>query len=193
MDDPVVIVNVGGTKFHAKLSTLTNKSKYFGALYSREPKYIAEELYIDRDPILFAVLLKSWRGYRVDTTSDSENIDLDCDYYICEKIIEPKMTREVLLPLMRSKAVGNDKIGYTLTSVTGILHPIPDVDGEFRLTLASPTRSMITKEMTGFIKIPKDAMLLVDDNESVLREYTICYSYEVNYGNRGVATIVWVL
>ena len=55
-----VILDVGGTRFATSVSTLTANSTYFESLFSRWDE-ADEEVFLDRDPDVFRVLLSCMR------------------------------------------------------------------------------------------------------------------------------------
>ena len=58
-----VVLNVGGDHFTTSISMLSSNSTYFEALFSRWDK--ASEVFLDRDPDAFRVLLSCMRQRRV--------------------------------------------------------------------------------------------------------------------------------
>jgi len=60
-----VVLDVGGTLFKSTISTLTSSCTYFASLFSHEwaPASESREIYLDRDPDAFKVLLSCLRNH----------------------------------------------------------------------------------------------------------------------------------
>ena len=60
-----VVLDVGGTLFKSTISTLTSSCTYFASLFSHEwaPAGESREIYLDRDPDAFKVLLSCLRNH----------------------------------------------------------------------------------------------------------------------------------
>jgi hypothetical protein len=70
-----IVVDVGGTRFTTSASTLTSSSEYFGRLLS--PRWCAEppeEIFIDRDPEPFAILLTYMRTGLLELSKDDPSM-----------------------------------------------------------------------------------------------------------------------
>jgi hypothetical protein len=70
-----IVVDVGGTRFTTSASTLTSASEYFERLLS--PRWCAEppeELFLDRDPEPFKILLTYMRTGLLELSKDDESL-----------------------------------------------------------------------------------------------------------------------
>ena len=70
-----IVVDVGGTRFTTSASTLTSASEYFERLLS--PRWCAEppdELFLDRDPEPFKILLTYMRTGLLELSKDNESL-----------------------------------------------------------------------------------------------------------------------
>lgn len=101
METQKVVLNVGGTKFETYLSTLINKSLYFTELFIFDKYKLfdengtqTKEIFIDRDPNDFKVILRYMRGIICEIPEDFSHdktyygIDMICDNKDC---FNPKM------------------------------------------------------------------------------------------------------
>lgn len=63
--DPVITLDVGGTCFRTRASTLTNGSAYFAAMLSGNwAEHAEEDMFVDRDPGVFTHILQMLRGHQ---------------------------------------------------------------------------------------------------------------------------------
>ena len=70
-----IVVDVGGTRFTTSASTLTSASEYFERLLS--PRWCAEppdEIFLDRDPEPFAILLTYMRTGLLELSKDNQSL-----------------------------------------------------------------------------------------------------------------------
>jgi len=70
-----IVVDVGGTRFATSASTLTSASEYFERLLS--PRWCAEppdEIFLDRDPEPFAILLTYMRTGLLELSKDNQSL-----------------------------------------------------------------------------------------------------------------------
>jgi len=73
MESGPITINVGGTAFTTSPTTLINHSSYFSALLSGTWGDDADEIFVDQDPVPFAVLLAYMRRGNIkvdDITTD---------------------------------------------------------------------------------------------------------------------------
>eukprot|EP00931_Biecheleriopsis_adriatica_P078691 TRINITY_DN52108_c0_g1_i1.p1 TRINITY_DN52108_c0_g1~~TRINITY_DN52108_c0_g1_i1.p1 ORF type:complete len:289 (-),score=55.11 TRINITY_DN52108_c0_g1_i1:30-836(-) len=88
--DPVVTLNVGGTIFQARCSSLTTRSRYFHNIYSGPfaRRDSAEELFIDADPQLFRHVLHFLRRGRLAHKAPLEDLEHEARVYGIDELEE---------------------------------------------------------------------------------------------------------
>ena len=192
MADPVIHINVSGKSFEAKLTTLTDNSTYFKALYAREPRYLSEELYIDRDPDIFDLLLKTWRGYTIATDIDIENIKKDCDYYGCKQFVDDDDERDKLREFLKAGAIDGGGITYSIIQVRGVLHPLTDKHNTHKLTTDKPECDQINDCERCYLSIPTESLVL-PVLDSKIREYTLCYEWDYDMCRSRCLGLMWIV
>lgn len=89
-DDPAVILNVGGSRLQARLSSLTRRSRFFHNIYNGPfaHKDSNEELFIDTDPELFRHVLHFLRRGRVEAQAPLEALEHEARVYGIDELEE---------------------------------------------------------------------------------------------------------
>lgn len=94
--ESLVVINVGGVKFHARSATLSSNSSYFEAQLSGDWKLTTNELFLDQDHESFKVLLKYMRVGLIDVTDIDSGVLLLAEYLGCERFISAVKIRAYL-------------------------------------------------------------------------------------------------
>lgn len=89
-DDPVVTLNVGGSRMQARLGSLTRRCRYFHNIYCGPFAHRDrnEELFIDTDPKLFGHVLHFLRRGRVEAQAPLEALEHEARVYGIDELEE---------------------------------------------------------------------------------------------------------
>jgi hypothetical protein len=148
-------LNIGGTYFCTRVSTLTSKSKYFQALFDREAEFDEHQngktkqtaIFIDRDPDLFKCILSFLRAsqYIFDYPTANYHLNVRVEFlyynisrpirfymYVHERSIDYHALPESLFPLLCAESsnlmfhMGDTCMYYPETSKYDYL--LPNID-----------------------------------------------------------------
>jgi hypothetical protein len=116
-EDEVVQLDVGGSLFKTRVSTLTQHSKYFRAVFSDGVADAQKEpLFIDRDPQCFGEILYFMRTGAISTRNKPRFLRA-ANYYQMDGLVEGINTEEIkseLLPDFGDNILNSIGCGYSL-------------------------------------------------------------------------------
>ena len=180
-----IVINVGGTRFTTSVSTLTASSTYFEALFSRwdDDHDKDSEIFLDRDPDAFRVILSCMRHRRAVLPEDKDlfsRVLLDAQFLgldwleneVKVKTVDHMNSDRFKDHLQQEKAVGEKKRSNEATMVAIFDKAYKSFDDCFERGILPEQFFRMTKEqkrappkIKTLIPCPKDSHVVFYDEE----------------------------